>query len=113
VIMPVSKAVSCWRAATWMSVTGAKGEPCDRFPRGSAMSFRPARMRSVDVGKWHDIFCRTKPRDRVGNAFGATRCKHSNSGIAAMRIEGGAGVPAVVGVRGPSGPVAGLVGVVQ
>jgi hypothetical protein len=47
-LMPVIKAVSCRRAATWLSVTGAKEEPGDEFRRASAMSFRPARMRSVD-----------------------------------------------------------------
>jgi hypothetical protein len=26
---PVSNAVSCWRAETWLSVSGAKGEPCE------------------------------------------------------------------------------------
>jgi hypothetical protein len=46
---PVSKVVSCWRAETWLLVTGAKGELGHGFRRASATSFRrPARMRSAD-----------------------------------------------------------------
>ena len=53
-----------------------------------------------------DMVTLVENHDCVGNALG-TRCKHPNN-ITAIRIQDGAGVPAVVGVRGPRGPVAGL-----
>jgi hypothetical protein len=54
--MPVRSVVSWWRAATWLSVNGANGELGDGLWRAAMMSWRPARMRSVEdargMGMW-------------------------------------------------------------
>ena len=48
---PVSTSVMVLRAATWLSVTGASGEPGEGFWSALVMSCNAARMRSVDEAR--------------------------------------------------------------
>ena len=48
VAMPVRISVSCLRAWTWLSVSGANGKPGDGLFRATTMSLMPARIRSLD-----------------------------------------------------------------
>ena len=46
--MPVRISVSCLRAWTWLSVSGANGEPGDGLFRAATMLLMLARIRSLD-----------------------------------------------------------------
>ena len=48
VVSPVRREVSCLSAATWLSVSGARGEPGDGFFSASRISWIPAKTRSED-----------------------------------------------------------------
>lgn len=47
----VSKVVSCCSASTWLSVSGASGELADGFCSAATMSWRPARIKSVEEAR--------------------------------------------------------------
>ena len=44
----VSSSVRICRVATWLSVSGSSGDPCDGFFRAERMSWIPARIRSLE-----------------------------------------------------------------
>ena len=46
--MPVRILVSCLRAWTWLSVSGANGDPGDGLFRATTMLLMPVRIRSLD-----------------------------------------------------------------
>lgn len=48
VARPVKTVVSCLRLCTWLSVSGAKGEPGEGLLSARRMSRMPARIRSLD-----------------------------------------------------------------
>ncbi len=47
-VSPVIRVVSCRRLWTWLSVSGAKGEPGDGLFKACRMSRMQARMRSLE-----------------------------------------------------------------
>jgi hypothetical protein len=75
-LRPVSRRESCCKAATWLSVRGASGEPGEGFWRASVMSCRPARIRSVEEARGMVTFVGNQ---EIVSAIRSARESHSQT----------------------------------